>query len=167
MRFGGTLETISAPLGQATYRWDPETDILSCALPARPASRGFTGSIELEDGRGAVVTLDVETGSLVAVEVVVWPERTVEPELDGPPPGRAARLAIAARPSQPGVGVLEVDVRMRVETSEDERVIHIGMSGGTRHEVVALADNLLVEVDADEELIGFWFLDVPPFAEAV
>jgi hypothetical protein len=163
MRFGGKLETVTDPVEPAVYRWDAETDILSCALTPPEGTRGFTGSIELEDSRGAVVTLDVEAGSLLAVEVVVWPERTVVPELAGPAPQRTARLTVPARPSQPGVGVLEVDVQMLVETSKDEAVIHIALSGGAPHEAVSLAGNLMVELDAEEELVGFWFLHVPPF----
>ncbi|HEX9692892.1 MAG TPA: hypothetical protein VGA22_12425 [Gemmatimonadales bacterium] len=163
MRIGGHLTTLDSVLQRVTYRWDTETDILSGSLPTPEGGRGFTGSIELEDAQGAVVTLDLQQGALAALEVVVWPERTERPGLLPPEPRRTAAFTVPARPSQPGIGVMEVDVRMRVETSEDESVIHVALSGGTRQEAVALAENLLIELDGQGELVGFWLLDVPPF----
>jgi hypothetical protein len=162
-RFGARTESLEGPLPHLEYRWDAETEILSGMANAVVGPRGLTGSVELEDAKGAVVTLDFAGGVLRGLEVVVWP--TVESVVGLAPPAadEQCRFVVPARPSQPGIAVLEVDVLLSVAASEDESVIHLKVGPRRGRRAVAVADNLLIELDAESEIAGFWLLNVPPF----
>jgi hypothetical protein len=162
-RLGGSVEPLSGPIPRITYQWDVETEILSgVALDVR-GQRGLTGSIELEDPKGAVVTLDFSGGIMRGIEVVVWPSTQTTPTLGPPTPDQVARYVIPSRPSQPGVAVVEVDIALSVEHTPDESVIHLRVGPPRRAKTFQLAENLLMEVDDDGEVAGFWLLGVPPF----
>lgn len=163
--YGAKIEPIDGELPHVGFQWDAETEILSGALEGVEPGRGLTGSIELEDAKGAVITLDFEGGVLRAVEIVVWPATETVQGLTPPEPGEQGRLIVPSRPSQPGIAVVEVDLPLGVQRSPDESVLHLRVGSGRGQEWVALADNLLVEFDQNGELAGFWFLDVPPFPE--
>jgi hypothetical protein len=105
--FSGRVEPLDGDLPTLTYTWDAETEILSCHLDVKN-TRGLTGSIELEDAQGAIVTLDFVSGAMQGVEVVVWPE-TTRANLSPPATDERGRFVVPARPSQPGIAVLEVD----------------------------------------------------------
>ncbi len=160
---GGKIEPLDGDLPTLAYAWDAETEILSCHLDVEGA-RGLTGSIELEDAQGAVLTLDFSNGVLRGLEVVIWPE-TARANLDPPTATEQGRLVVPGRPSQPGIAVLEIDTVLWAEAAPDESTIHIGI--GRRRPVrgVALADHLLTEVDEQGDLAGFWLLSVPPFPQ--
>lgn len=160
-RLGGEVQPSDGELPRMTYQWDPETEILSGG--AEVAGRdGLTGSIELEDARGAVVTLDFEGGCMRGVEVVVWPPVKTREPLAAPPPVSGGVLVIPTLSDQ-GVAVVEIDVPLSAESSADESVIHVRVGSGRPARTVALAENLLLDLDAKGEMAGLWLLDVPPF----
>ena len=164
--YGAKIEPIQGDLPRVEFQWDAETEILSGALVGVETGRGLTGSIELEDAKGAVITLDFEGGVLRAVEIVVWPTSETVQGLTAPEPGERGRLLVPSRPSQPGIAVVEVDLPLSVQRSPDESVLHLRVGSGRAQDWVALADNMLVEFDQNGELAGFWLLDVPPFPES-
>ena len=163
---GAKIAPLDGELPSVVFRWDAETEILSGVLEGVEGGRGLTGSVELEDRKGSVVTLDFQAGELRGIEVVVWPATKTVEGLRSPEADKQGRLIVPARPSQPGVAVVEADVPLAVERSPDESVIHLRV--GAKHVVerVRLARQLSMELDEDEELAGFWLLDVPPFPEA-
>lgn len=161
--FGATIEPLTGPLPTIGFRWDAETEILSGSTTQVEGGRGLTGSIELEGREGAVITLDFERGILRGLEVVVWPPVDTVEGLTAPRPSRQGRLTAPARLSQPGIGVVEVDVSLRGERAPDESVIHLRILSKKCSEVVQVADCLLLELDNHGELAGFWLLDLPPF----
>jgi hypothetical protein len=164
--FGATIEPLTGALPAIGFRWDAETEILSGTATEVEGGRGLTGSIELEGREGAVITLDFERGVLRGLEVVVWPPVDTVEGLTAPKPSRQGRLTAPARPSQPGIGVLEVDVSLKGERTPDESVIHLRILPKKHSEVVQVADSLLVELDSHGELAGFWLLGLPPFPAA-
>jgi hypothetical protein len=163
MGFGARVEPFEGPLARVPFQWDPQTEILTGALPGDDGARGFTGSVELEDPNGAVITLDVLNGALRAIEVVVWPRVKQVETLVPPRAKRTAKVRFSSRPSQPGIGVVEVDTSLSARRSSDESVIHLRVAPGRRSEAVAIAENVLLDLDARGEVIGFWLCDVPPF----
>lgn len=162
-RLGGKVAPLDGPLPRFTYHWDTETEILSGVDASLQGERGLTGSIELEDSKGAVVTLDFAGGVMRGLEVVVWPTTRTTPMLGPPAPDDQGRFVIPARPSQPGVAVVEVDIALSVEHTPDESVIHLRVGPRRKAKVYQLGENLLMEVGHDGELAGFWLLAVPPF----
>jgi len=142
---------------------EPRTYSILSGIAEVEAGRGMTGSVELEDRSGAVVTLDFAGGVLRGVEIVVWPKATTVPDLRAPAADRHGRLVVPQRPSQPGVAVLEVDVALSIRRSPDESVMRLGVGSRQAVERVAVAENLLIELDGEGELAGFWLSDIPPF----
>jgi len=161
-RVGGRIEPVEGPLPHFDYVWDSETEILSASADIS-GERGLTGSIELEDSRGAVVTLDFAAGALRGLEVVVWPPTSTREGLEASPTDSPGRFVVPARLSQPGVAVLEVDVLLSADASPEEDVIHLQVGQRRPARTVALADNLYMALDNHGDFAGFWLLDVPPF----
>ena len=161
-RLGGRVEPFDGELRQLAYHWDSETEILSGGADIT-GNRGLTGSIELEDERGAVVTLDFAEGVLRGIEVVVWPSVQSRDGLIVPTPDGGARLVVPQRMSQPGVAVVEIDVHLEAETCANESIVHLRVGRGRPARTVALAENLLLDLDRTDELAGFWLLAVPAF----
>jgi hypothetical protein len=98
------------------------------------------------------------------VDVVTWPDdiRTVA-GLAAPEPAKEGRVVFPSRNSQPGVAAVEVDTALTIEKDPPESVFHIRIGRHRAVTVVRVADHLLVEVDKQTRLAGFWLLDVPPF----
>lgn len=163
MTFVGRFEPLDGPPPAITFRWDPETEILSGALPAAGAPGGYTGAIELEDPRGAFITLDVQNGGLAAIEIVVWPDMEVTDRLLPPDEVPLARLVVPPRASQPGIALTEVELAIAGRRTADESVIHLRIGGARWFEALRLADKLIVEVDRAGMPAGFWLLGVPAF----
>lgn len=164
MHYETKIEPFAGKLPKVSYRWDPETDILSAVCRGLPKADGMDGSIDLEGRDGSFVLLDVAGGQLRGLDVVSWPEdvRTVD-ALAVPVAREAARVTFPTRRSQPSVAAVEVDTALVVEKNAAESVFHIRV-GRTRPATVArVADHLLVEVDKQSRLAGFWLLEVPPF----
>jgi hypothetical protein len=165
MGFMANVEPLGGKLPQIAFRWDPETEILSGQFKAARKESGLTGSLELAGADGSFVLLDVASGVVRGLEVVVWPEIDVVDGLTPPPPARQGRLAVPARPSQPGIAAVEVETNLSAEKSPDESVYHLRIGLRRKVEVVQLADNLLLDVDATGQIAGFWLLRVPPFPQ--
>ena len=163
MRFGGTIEPLSGDLPLVEYQWDPDTEILTAVADGGEGSRGYTGSIELEDANGAVITLDLLLGGLRGVEVVVWPRVETDGSLEPPVATRTGTLVVPARPSQPGIAILELDVALAARRSVNESTLYFHVGPLEAVEVIQVADRLLIELDSESELAGIWLIDVPPF----
>lgn len=164
--YGAQIAPIVGELPRVDFQWDAETEILSGVLQGVEPARGLTGSIELEDAKGAVITLDFQEGVLRALEIVVWPPTSTVEGLAPAPAQEQGRLVVPSRPSQPGIAVVEVDLPLGAERSPDESVVHLRVGRSRGEDRVALADHLIVEFDKTGELAGFWLLDVPPFPES-
>jgi hypothetical protein len=147
-----------------SYRWDPETDILTGAIKSGPRKAGgLTGSVELEGSDGSFVLLDVAGGLIRGVEVVVWPDVRTSAGLAAPPTVEDGDVMLPTRRSQAPVAAVEVDTALAIETNPAESVFHVRLGPARPGKVVRVADGLLVEVDEQEELAGLWLVGVPPF----
>jgi hypothetical protein len=166
MHFEARVEPLSGKLPKVSYRWDPETDILSVACRPAAKANGMNGTIDLEGGDGAFVVLDVAGGLLQGLDVVTWPDevRTVA-TLTPPTTDREGRVLFPQRRSQPGVAAVEVDTAIGVEKNAAESVFHIRVGRARAVKPVRVADRLLVEMDDKDRLAGIWLLDVPPFPD--
>src|SRR5438552_16430922 len=105
MSFETRIEPLDGKLPKVSYRWDPETDILSVACKGVARAGGLNGTVDLEGDDGSFVLLDVAGGVLRGVEVVSWPDdvRTLD-ELAVPEPTQEGRVGFGRRKSQPDVG---------------------------------------------------------------
>src|SRR5438309_9852870 len=164
MSFETRIEPLDGKLPKVSYRWDPETDILSVACRGVARAGGLNGTVDLEGDDGSFVLLDVAGGVLRGVEVVSWPDdvRTLD-ELAVPEPTKEGRVVFASRKSQPDVAAVEVDTALTVEKNHTESVLHIRVGRTRAATVVRIADHVLVELDKQSRLAGLWFLEVPPF----
>lgn len=164
MRFETRIEPLNGRLPKVTYRWDPETDILTVACKGVVKGNGLNGTVDLEGNDGSFVVLDVAGGYLRGLDVVTWPDdiRTVE-SLATPEPGRDGRVLFPRRQSQPGVAAVEVETGLTVEKNAAESVFHIRVGAKRPSTIVRVADHLFVEVDKHGRLSGLWLLEVPPF----
>src|SRR5437016_1892865 len=164
MQFEARIEPLTGKLPKVSYRWDPETDILSVACKGTGKTTGLNGTVDLEGGDGSFVVIDVAGGCIHGVDVVTWPDdiRTRD-TLPIPEPAKDGRVVFPGRKSQPRVAAVEVDTALTVEKNTNESVLHIRVGRQRPATVVRVADLLLVEVDKNSRLAGLWFLDVPPF----
>lgn len=166
MHFETRIEPLDGKLPKVTYRWDPETDILTvaCKGVAKGSGTGMNGTVDLEGGDGSFVVIDVASGSLRGVDVVTWPDdvRTLE-TLEPPKPSKDAQVTFPDRRSQPGVAAIEVDTALTVDKNQSESVFHIRVGRTRPATVIRVADHLLVEVDKQMRIAGLWLLEVPPF----
>ncbi len=164
MPFEARIAPLDGKLPRVSYRWDPETDILSVACKGVSKATGMNGTVDLEGADGSFVVLDVVGGALRGLDVVTWPDdiRTVE-VLAVPEAPTDGRVLFPTRRSQPGVAAVEVDTPLTVEKNQAESVFHIGVGRQRRATTVRVADHLLVDVDKQSRLAGLWLLEVPPF----
>ena len=166
MHFETRIEPLDGKLPKVTYRWDPETDILTvvCKGAAKGTGSGMNGTVDLEGGDGSFVVIDVASGSLRGVDVVTWPDdvRTLA-TLEPPKPSKDAQVTFPDRRSQPGVAAVEVDTALTVDKNQSESVFHIRVGRTRPAAVIRVADHLLVEVDKQMRIAGLWLLEVPPF----
>ena len=163
MSMDARIEPLSGPLPSVSWRWDPETDILSGAFKGNRKSGGLTGSVELTDAEGSVAMLDVNNGVVCGLDIVVWPEVVQVAELPVPAKLTDGRVVLPARPSRPGVASLEVDTTLSVQTNPTESVFHVQIGPRRPVERVRAADNFYIEVDQQGGLAGFWLTNVPLF----
>ena len=158
------------PSGEAApsveYRWDPDTEILSAQLSPRSSGNGLSGSVELEGADGSWLILDVNAGRINGVEVAVWPDVQKRHSLQ--PPGKVedAQVTVPARRSKPGLAAVEVETPLLAEADSDERVFHFTLGKPKNTRTVRLGRDLLADLDASNNLVGIWFLNVPPFPAA-
>src|SRR5207249_1857386 len=59
MQFEARIEPLTGKLPKVSYRWDPETDILSVACKGTGKTTGLNGTVDLEGGDGSFVVIDV------------------------------------------------------------------------------------------------------------
>lgn len=164
MNFEARIEPLSGKLPKVSYRWDPETDILTVLCKGAAKATGMNGTVDLEGGDGSFVVLDVAGGVLQGVDVVTWPDdvRTVA-ELVSPTAAKDGRIVFPTRRSQPGIAAVEVDTALIVEKNPTESLFHFRVGRARQVTVVRVGDLFLVEVDKQSRVAGLWFLDVPPF----
>lgn len=164
MHFEARIEPLNGKLPKVSYRWDPETDILTVACKGVPKGDGMNGTVDLEGGDGSFVVIDVAGGAMRGVDIVTWPDdvRTVA-SLAPPSASKEGQVTFPDRRSQPGVSAVEVDTALTVDKNEKESVFHIRVGRQRAATVVRVADHMLVEVDKQSRIAGLWLLDVPPF----
>ncbi|HXQ29349.1 MAG TPA: hypothetical protein VN848_08775 [Gemmatimonadales bacterium] len=163
MNFETRIEPLQGALPKVSYRWDPETDILSVACKGGTAADGLTGTVDLEGADGSFVVIDVAGGCVHGVDVVSWPDDVRTVDLETPAAAKEGRVVFPTRRSQPGVAAVEVDASLTVEKDQAESVFHLRIGRTRAVTVVRVGDRLLLEVDKQSRLAGLWFLDVPPF----
>ncbi len=164
MHFEARIEPLHGKLPKVSYRWDPETDILTVACKGVPKGNGMNGTVDLEGGDGSFVVIDVAGGALRGLDVVTWPDdvRTVA-ALAAPAASKKGQVTFPDRRSQPGVAAVEVDTPLTVDKNQAESVFHIRVGRQKPTTVVRVADHMLVEMDKQSRLAGLWLLEVPPF----
>ena len=145
------------------YRWDVDTDILTAHIAASDAGEGLSGSVEIEGRDGSWLILDVRRGQLAGVEVAVWPDVRIAGALTPPASVVNARVSIPARPLQPGTVSVEVDTQLTAEADQAERTVHFRIGGARTAQTVRAAQDLLLELDKEQHIVGVWMLNVPPF----
>ena len=163
MSMDARIEPLSGALPAVSWRWDPETDILSGAFKGNRKSGGMTGTVELTDAEGSVAVLDVNNGVICGLDVVVWPEVIAVSDLQVPAKLTDGRVVLPSRPSRPGVASVEVDTTLSVQTNGAESVFHLQIGPRRPVEGVRAADNFYIEVDNQGGLAGFWLTNVPAF----
>src|SRR2546428_3137349 len=98
MSFETRIEPLDGKLPKVSYRWDPETDILSVACKGVAKASGLNGTVDLEGDDGSFVLLDVAGGVLRGVEVVSWPDDVRTPHtLAVPEPPKEGRVGLPSR----------------------------------------------------------------------
>jgi len=157
------IEPLSGKLPSITWRWDPETDILSGGFKASRKIGGLTGSVELTDELGSVAVLDVADGVICGLDLVVWPEVATASSLRVPAQLTEGRVVAAKRPSRPGITSMEVDTSLSVRTDATESTFHLRIGATRPVEVVRVADHFYIEVDQAGDVAGFWLTGLPPF----
>lgn len=152
---------LAGALPEVRWRRDVETDILSGSFRPASGQAGYNGTVELNDEDGSLAVVDVAGGVLCGLDVVVWPELAVIPDLAGPSGARPGVVVVPTRTARRGTAALEVDTTLSIACDAEERLFHVRI--GTRRSVepVRVAARLVVEVDAARRLAGFWLEDVP------
>jgi hypothetical protein len=166
MMFEALIEPLDGKLPKVSYRWDPETDILTVACKGSGTSGGMNGTVDLEGADGSFVVLDVAGGALRGFDIVTWPDdiRTLD-KLAAPESAKDGTVVFPGRKSQPGVAAVEVDTALTMEKNDAESVIHLRVGRTRPATAVRVGDHLLVEVDKESRLAGLWLLNVPPFPD--
>jgi len=164
MHFEARIEPLGGKLPKVSYRWDPETDILTVVCKGVPKGNGMDGTVDLEGGDGSFVVIDVAGGALRGIDVVNWPEdvRTVA-TLAAPETSKEGQVTFPSRRSQPDVAAVELDTSLTVDKNQAESVFHIRVGRQRAATVVRIADHVLVEIDKQHRIAGLWLLEVPPF----
>lgn len=157
------MEALGGSLPCISWRWDPETDILSGAFKGNRKSGGLTGTVELTDAEGSVAVLDVNNGVICGIDVVVWPEVSTRADIQVPARLTDGRVVLPSGGSRAAVSSVEVDTSLSVETNSSESIFHLRIGSHRPVEVVRAADHFYVEMDQQGALAGFWMTNVPPF----
>jgi hypothetical protein len=150
---------------KVTYRWDPDTDILSAQLRPAGGGNGASGSVEVQGADGSWIMLGLVDGRLDGLEVVVWPEVRKDTALAPPASVEEASIRLPSPDPTPGVTALEVETPMAAESDPQERIFHFRLGPRREARAVRVAHDLLLEVDARNRLAGLWLLNVPPFPQ--
>jgi len=147
------------------YHWDEDTDILSAEVGER-VEGGKSVSVDVEGSDGSWLILDVRDGAIRGVEVAVWP--TVRKRSGLAPPATVETVSV--RIGSPGdtarVSAMEVDMPVSAESDRAERILHFRLGTTRQSRTVRVAQELLLDLDSRDRLVGVWLLDVPPFPGA-
>lgn len=163
MNIAVQVEPSSGTPPDVDYRWDPDTDILSCQLRPRAVGEGASGAVELEGKDGSWLILDIASGRINGVEVAVWPDVHKRAALAPPPTVEDVRVVVPVRRSESGVASLEINTQMIAEADNLERVIHFRLGSARETRTVRLGRDLLIDLDMQSRIAGLWLLNVPPF----
>jgi hypothetical protein len=156
-----TVERLIGSLPLISWRWDPETDILSGTFRSSGSSR-LDGTIELTDAEGAIAVLDVADGAVAGLDMVVWPEVTSTRGLSLPSNVETGRVVLRG-PRADRTTSVEIESVLTVRTNPGESLYHLKVGGSPAARAVRVADQLLVELDTEDALVGCWLMGVPPF----
>ncbi|MBP2647565.1 MAG: hypothetical protein H6Q77_1189 [Gemmatimonadetes bacterium] len=156
-----TVERVTGAFPSISWRWDPETDILSGTFRGSGSSR-LDGTIELTDAEGAIAVLDVADGAVAGLDVVVWPEVTSTRGLALPSGAEAGRVVMRG-PRADRTTSVEIEAALTIRTNPGESIYHLKVGGLPAARAIRVADQLIVELDAEDGLAGCWLLGVPPF----
>src|SRR6185295_3987481 len=88
---------------KVSYRWDPETDILTVACKGVPKGDGMDGTVDLEGGDGSFVVIDVAGGAMRGVDVQRRPGHVPRPALPARRFGRRGRHRAHRRQERQGI----------------------------------------------------------------
>jgi hypothetical protein len=157
------VEPLNGALPGLTWRWDPETDILSGGFKCARKANGLTGTVELSDEMGSIAVLDVAGGVICGLDIVVWPEVETRGGLKVPETLTDGRVVVPTREARTSVQSLQVDATLAVVADSSESLFHLQIGNRRPAEVVRVADHLYIEVDQQSLLAGFWLTGVPPF----
>src|ERR687897_3232445 len=125
MNIEARIEPLSGALPSISWRWDPETDILSGAFKGTRKAGGLTGTVELTDAEGSVAVLDVNNGVICGIDMVVWPEVSTRSDIQVPAQLTDGRVVLPSGGSRAAVSSVEVDTSLWVETNAMESVFHL------------------------------------------
>jgi hypothetical protein len=157
------VEPSSGTTPDVDYRWDRDTEILSCQLRPRAVGEGASGAVELEGRDGSWLILDIASGRINGVEVAVWPaDMRKRPVLKPPPTIEDGRVVVPVRRSE-GVASVEINTQLVAESDNLERVIHFRLGSTRETRTVRLGRDLLIDLDTQSRIAGVWLLNVPPF----
>ncbi len=159
------VEPLGGSLPSISWRWDPETDILSGSFKGNRKSGGLTGTVELTDAEGSVAVLDVNNGVICGIDVVVWPEVSTRSDIQVP-------AQLDRRPRRPAVRRV---ARRRVPRSRWTPACRsrpmrrrasstCGSAPAGRSRSCALPTTSTSRWTSKGRLAGFWMTNVPPFA---
>lgn len=155
----------AGPLPAVRWKWDAETDILSGSFSVETHATGYSGTVELNDEDGSIAVLDVTTGVLCGLDIVLWPEITTLSGLAAPVEARAGQIVVPSRAARRGAAALEFDTTLTVSADPDEQTLHLRIGTRRAVEPIRVANHFIVEVDAAQRLAGFWMEQVPPQPE--
>jgi len=168
MAFAGfevRVEPLGGGLPVVTWRRDEETEILAggFAMPNRnPGQPGVSASVELTDPDGAIVVVDINTGRLTGLDIVIWPEIDIRDPMAPPVPSRDAEILWPSRPAPAAsTAALELETGLAAALNGAGTVLHLVLGDQRAAETVRIADRLLVDIDSRQRVAGFWLLDLP------
>src|SRR3989454_7026688 len=126
MQFEARIEPLTGKLPKVSYRWDPETDILSVACKGTGKTTGLNGTVDLEGGDGSFVVIDVAGGCIHRVGLVPWPgDHRTRDGLAIPEPAQEGRGAFPGRPYPPPGAAGAVGTALTPEKKLTETVLPI------------------------------------------
>lgn len=157
---------LEGELPRADFHWDSKTEMLaSTIIYGEPAGSDFR-TLELGGAHGSYVSLNLVNGLLTGIEIVVWPQGEIVDELSTPSAARNGQLKVDLSGHGNTAAVVELDGPLSCLRTADESRVHLSFQREVSTEVVALAHNLMADVDDRDRLAGLWLVDVPPFPEA-
>lgn len=162
MALEARAEPLDGKLPSLEWRWDAETEILSGGFRLPKGKPGLTGTVELTSADGGIVVLDVVSGAICGLDVVVWPEVEEDPTLTAPAGYIDGRVVLHGRAQGGAVASVELDTDLMVWADPRGSVFHLILGEPRPASVVRAADGFFIEVDAQHRLAGFWLTGVPP-----